>query len=208
MVGRSQAQSFSVVSALQAARWKCFHSSCALSLCVSLALSCRAFLLLVPPSLSRLLGRVGSLGCSFSRCLSQAVVLWLLTLQCEQESMSLRADQHKTVNHTLCCVVICTCTWTFLSFWIVVFCYVLSVCLQSDSDDLVVVVVVAAKCVCVFSAAATFVLFSLRLFFVFVSLFRLLILLVVCYDSFGIAMIGIRMRWEEKINCACLWFWF
>jgi hypothetical protein len=48
--------------------------------------------------------------------------------------------------------------------------------------------------VCVFSAAATFVLFSLCLFFVFVSLFRLLILLVVCYDSFGVAMIGIRMR--------------
>jgi hypothetical protein len=25
---------------------------------------------------------------------------------------------------------------------------------------------------------------------------------------FGVAMNVIRMRWEEKINCACLWFWF
>jgi hypothetical protein len=68
---------------------------------------------------------------------------------------------------------------------------------QSDRDDLVVVVV-AAKCVCVcaracvFSAAATFVLFSLCLF-VLVFLFCFFVSAFDSFSSlhFGVAMIGI-----------------
>jgi hypothetical protein len=140
----------------------------------------------IPPrptvSLSRCSRESGSLGALFlsSSLSGSCCVCGCWRCKCEQESMSLRADQYMTANHTLCCVVICTWTWTFLSFWIVVFCYVLSVCLRA----IVTTLLCCSKvCVCVFSADATFVLFSLCLFvlvFCFVSLFRLLILLVVC----------------------------